>query len=288
MIPFFQKKKDHFCPGWTGKSTAIFSALMIAVMTTLVGVAMAENSLGSSASERKTVTLACNPFPAAMIADNNIMPGFDVEILRAAFATRNITLLTPFYPWKRAYFLARAGHVDGLCSCSYLQERDTDFLFSDVLGNVQIAFYSTREHVFDLIDKEDASKMTIGVVNGYSLEAFARNDKFDVVIANSEKMLVNLLISNRIDAALSFSVPMDYYLLNGDEDGVPDANKIKTKVIDRNPYYSCISRKTEKPDILLNQLNTGLKTIRQSGLYDSILAKYRTGPNTSDAPQEQN
>lgn len=286
MIPFFQKKKDHFSPAWIRKSAAIFSALMIMFMNTLIGAATAENSLGSSVTEHKTVTLACNPFPAAMIADNNIMPGFDVEILRAAFATRNITLLTPFYPWKRAYFLASAGHVDGLCSCSYLPERDADFLFSDVLGNVQVAFYSTHEHLFDLIDKEDASKMTIGVVNGYSLETFARNDKFDVVIANSEKMLVNLLISNRIDAALSFSVPMDYYLLNGDEDGTPDADKIKTKVIDRNPYYSCISRKTKKPDILLNQLNMGLKTIRQSGLYDSILAKYQTRLDTSEALQE--
>ena len=286
MIPFFQKNKHHFSLTSTGKGAAIFCALMMTLMNTLTGAARAENSSGSPSDEHQTVTLACNPFPAAMIADNNTMPGFDVEILRAAFATRNIKLLTPFYPWKRAYFLARAGHVDGLCSCSYLPERDADFLFSDVLGNVQAAFYSTREHVFDLIDKEDASKMTIGVVSGYSLEAFARNDKFDVVIANSEKMLVNLLISNRIDAALSFSVPMDYYLLNGDEDGVPDANKIKTKVIDRNPYYSCISRKTEKPDILLEQLNTGLKTIRQSGLYDRILAKYRMRLDASAALQE--
>jgi polar amino acid transport system substrate-binding protein len=286
MPPFLHKAKDQLTSKCIGKSVAILAALMVTFTSTLIGVALADSFSDSLASDRKTVTLACNPFPAAMIADNNVMPGFDVEILRAAFAARGITLLTPFYPWKRAYFLASSGHVDGLCSCSYLSERKADFLFSDVLGTVQTAFYSTREHVFDLLDNEDASKMTIGVVNGYSLEATARKARFDVVIANDERTLVNLLISKRIDAALSFSVPMDYYLPNGDDNGAPDVGKIKTKVISNNPYYSCISRKTENPEILLDHLNQGLKTVHQSGLYDSILAKYRMRLDHPRALQE--
>ncbi|WP_296994755.1 substrate-binding periplasmic protein [Thalassospira sp. UBA1131] len=288
MTPFLQKAKNQLISNWIGKNAAIFAALTITFISTLIGAALADNSFGSSASERKTVTLACNPFPAAMIADNNVMPGFDVEILRAAFATRDITLLTPFYPWKRAYLLASAGHVDGLCSCSYLPERDAEFLYSDPLGDGEIAMYSTNEQVFDMIDTEDASKLTVGVVNGYSLEVYARKAKFDVMIANSEKALVNLLNSNRIDAALTFRPPMDYYLLNGDEDGLPDVERIRTKVISTSSHYSCISRKTEAPEIILDHLNAGLKTIRQSGLFDSILAKYRTGQNTSDAAPEQN
>lgn len=286
MTPFLQKAKNQLSSNWIGKNAAIFTALTITFISTLIGAALADSSLGSSASERKTVTLACNPFPAAMIADNNVMPGFDVEILRAAFATRDITLLTPFYPWKRAYFLASAGHVDGLCSCSYLPERDAEFLYSDPLGDGEIAMYSTNEQVFDMIDTEDASKLTVGVVNGYSLEVYARKAKFDVMIANSEKALVNLLNSNRIDAALTFRPPMDYYLLNGDEDGLPDVERIRTKVISTSSHYSCISRKTENPEILLDHLNQGLKTVHQSGLYDSILAKYRIRLDHSPAMQE--
>lgn len=67
--------------------------------------------------------------------------------------------------------------------------------------------YSTNEQVFDMIDTEDASKLTVGVVNGYSLEVYAHKAKFDVITANSEKALVNLLNSNRIDAALTFRPP---------------------------------------------------------------------------------
>lgn len=258
--------------------------VVMGVVSTVLGLASnpvaAQNSLISPAGQHETVTLACNPFPPSKIANNNTLPGYDVEVLRAAFMSRNISLITPFYPWKRAYFLAETGQVDGLCSCSYLPEREGDFLYSDVLGHVRIAFYSTRPEVLEPIEKmEDAAKMTVGVVNGYSLEATAREANLDVVVANSEMTLVNLLMSRRLDAALSFTAPMDY-LLNVGENSIADANKIKTKVIANNPYYSCISKKAEKAEILLRQLNIGLKTIRSNGVYDGILEKYGI---TSDA-----
>ena len=256
---------------WTG---VISTALVLA------SAATAQNALISPAGQHETVTLACNPFPPSKIANNNSLPGYDVEVLRAAFMSRNITLITPFYPWKRAYFLAETGQVDGLCSCSYLPEREADFLYSDILGQVRIALYSTRAEVLEPIEKlEDATKMNIGVVNGYSLEATAREANLDVVIANSELTLVNLLMSRRLDAALSFTAPMDY-LLNVGEKAIADANKIKKKVIANNPYYSCISKKSERAEVLLEQLNIGLKAIRDNGVYDSILEKYGI---TSDA-----
>lgn len=269
------------------KSLLVAGSVCIAFVTAITPAA-AQNTLVSPAGQHETVTLACNPFPPSKIANNNTLPGYDVEVLRAAFMSRNISLITPFYPWKRAYFLAETGQVDGLCSCSYLPEREDDFLYSDILGHVRIAFYSTRPEVLEPIEKmEDAAKMTVGVVNGYSLEATARAAKLDVVIANSEMTLVNLLMSRRLDAALSFTAPMDY-LLNVGENSIAGAHKIKTKVIANNPYYSCISKKSEKAEVLLRQLNIGLKTIRNNGVYDSILEKYGITSDASKFLPDQN
>ncbi len=262
--------------------------LCFAAFFSVQTAAHAQNSLITPAGDQMTVTLACNPFPPSKIADAPYEPGYDVEILRAAFATRNITLITPFYPWKRAYFLARTGQVDGLCSCSYLPERENDFLFSDLLGNVRVAVYAIQQEALDIINTiEDAHSMTIGVVNGYSLEASARDAGIDLIMANSEATLVNLLLSRRLDAVLSFKSPMDYLIKNR-KDALPDVSLIKTKIIADNPYYSCITRNIKNSQGLMTQLNIGLKTIRENGLYENILAKYGVTADNSPHSLGQN
>ncbi|WP_430473459.1 substrate-binding periplasmic protein [Thalassospira lucentensis] len=247
----------------------------------------AQNSLISPAGKHTTVTLACNPFPPSKISEMASEPGYDVEILRAAFATRNITLITPFYPWKRAYFLAKTGQVDGLCSCSYLPEREKDFLFSDLLGRVRIAVYATQQEILDAVNTvEDARNMTIGIVNGYSLEAIARDAGLDVITANSEATLINLLLSRRLDAVLSFKSPIDYLIKHSD-DTTPDMSSVKTKIAANNPYYSCITKNIDGSEALMAQFNLGLQTIRENGLYEKILAKYGTTPEADTLSPDQ-
>ncbi|WP_156111711.1 substrate-binding periplasmic protein [Thalassospira australica] len=234
----------------------------------------AQNSPISPAGQQPTITLACNPFPPSKIASERPMPGYDVEVLRAAFAGRNITVITPFYPWRRAYFLARTGQVDGLCSCSYLPERDADFLFSDTLGYVRVAFYATQPEMLARIETiEDASNLTVGVVNGYSLEATAKKAGLDVLITNSEATLVDMLRTRRIDVALSFKAPMDH-LLSERAKQENDTVDIAAKLISESPYYSCITRKIDNADAIMDELNKGLATVRENGLYDAILDKY--------------
>ena len=238
------------------------------------GISDARNILIYPPGKQQTVTLACNPFPPSQIASKAALPGYDVEILRAAFASRNITLFTQFYPWRRAYFLARTGKVDGLCSCTYLREREDDFFYSYLLGHIRVAFYAVGNSALDKIEAiKDAKNMTVGVVNDYSLEASAREAGLDVLHVNNEATLLNMLLSRRLDVALSYEEPLDYQLHTADHE-ITEINKIRSKVISNNPYFSCISRNAKNPKTLLSELNTGLVTIRANGLYDKILAKY--------------
>jgi polar amino acid transport system substrate-binding protein len=255
-------------------ANAIGLILLILVFVGMVTPASAQNALIPPAGNQQTVTLACNPFPPSKIAPDAALPGYDVEILRAAFATRNITLITPFYPWRRAYFLARTGEVDGLCSCSYLPEREEDLFYSYLLGHVGVAFYAIGENALTSIEKiADARNMIVGVVNGYSLEAAAREAGIDVLVVNSEATLLDMLLSRRLDAALSYKVPMDFEM-HRSERNLAGVGMIHTKVISSNPYFSCISRKARNPKALLDELNKGLVAIRENGLFDQILARY--------------
>lgn len=219
---------------------------------------------------RRSVTLACNPFPPSKIDGNVRLPGYDVEILRAAFAVNNLTVNTPFYPWKRAYLLAEEGRVDGLCSCSYTLERERDMLYSAELGRVRIGFFSIAGHVPQNIAKlADARDLRVGVVAGYNLETAAVNAGLNVITASSEQILLGMLYNNRIDAIYSFREP------------VLVAHKHRSTLIflqyheiSQAPYYSCISRKIDDARTLLDSLNQGIKTIRANGVYNSILEKY--------------
>ncbi|WP_417829261.1 substrate-binding periplasmic protein [Thalassospira sp.] len=252
----------------------VFFVFGVMLVLTMSQSAAAQNSDRPTVGHQQTVTLACNPFPPSKINSGAVLPGYDVEILRAAFATRNIELITPFYPWQRAYFLAKTGQVDGLCSCSYLIEREEHFLYSQLIGNVRVAFYATNDSVLAPLEKiDDARNMTVGVVNGYNLEAAARKAGLDVMTVNSETILINMLLSARLDMVLSYKAPMDSQLHDA-ANKIRGLDTIRSKVISNNPYYSCIARKAKNAHALINELNTGLATIRENGLFERIHAKY--------------
>ncbi|OSQ37033.1 hypothetical protein TMES_16460 [Thalassospira mesophila] len=219
---------------------------------------------------RRSVTMACNPFPPSKIDENIPLPGYDVELLRAAFAVGNLALETPFYPWKRAYLLAEEGRVDGLCSCSYTVERERDMLYSTELGRVRIGFFSIAGHIAQNITSlADARDLRIGVVAGYNLENAAENAGLTVITANSEQVLLGMLYNNRIDMIYSFREPV--LVAHKKRDTL---FSLQYHEVSQAPYYSCISRRIDDARSLLNILNHGISTIRANGVYHSILEKY--------------
>ncbi|AUG51389.1 substrate-binding periplasmic protein [Thalassospira marina] len=219
---------------------------------------------------RRSVTMACNPFPPSKIDSDGAMPGYDVEILRAAFAVGNIAVHTPFYPWKRAYLLAEEGRVDGLCSCSYTVERERDMLYSAELGRVRIGLFSIAGHVPQHITElAGARNFRVGVVGGYTLQKAAEEAGLSVTTATSEQILLGMLYNNRIDMIYSFREPV---LVAQKDRNMPFA--LEYHELSQAPYYSCISRKVDDAYSLLETLNRGINTIRANGVYHSILEKY--------------
>lgn len=253
---------------------------LIGVVCLITGVmtgskqAAADPPLLQPPNPRQNVILMCNPFPPSKIADRPVMPGSDVEILRAAFAVSHIAVITPFYPWKRAYLMAEQGAADGLCSCSYSPERETAFLYSNELGREHIGLFSLNNAALDGIEQlADAKQLTIGVVAGYTLESQARNAGLDVISANSENALLGLLLARRLDAIFSFQAPMQYTIRTRNQTHDQQV-KLSYRDIDNSPYYSCISRKAKSSGFLLERLNHGLTVLRKNGVYGDILEKY--------------
>ncbi|MCH2273115.1 MULTISPECIES: substrate-binding periplasmic protein [Thalassospira] len=249
---------------------------------------VADNTILQAQAPRQNVTMMCNPFPPSKIADRPVMPGYDVEILRAAFAVSHIAVNTPFYPWKRAYLLAERGDADGLCSCSYVPERETAFLYSNELGREHIGLFAINEAALDGVkDLTDAKQLTIGVISGYALESRARGLGLDIISANSERALLGLLLSRRLDAIYNFKAPMDDVIRTYNQEYAQNVNLAYHDLIN-SPYYSCISRKTDNAGFLVERLNHGISVLRKNGVYDDILEKYGiSAPGKDDIEPER-
>ncbi|MFH1806037.1 MAG: transporter substrate-binding domain-containing protein [Pseudomonadota bacterium] len=250
--------------------------IAVIVFALLMGpiTAQAQSQPTNPDRPRQSLILACNPFPPSKIANTLSNPGYDIEILRAAFAVSHISLQTPFYPWKRALMLAETGQVDGLCSCSWTPDRTRDMLFSNELGKIRIGLFATSDRLIGNINRlEDAKNIHIGVIAGYNLEQTARDAGLDVQTANGEDALLKMLYGNRIDAIYSFRAPIVFARQAlGEQWGEPGPLSYQELV--QAPYYSCISKHVAGAEWLLKRLNIGLETVRENGIYDSILEKY--------------
>lgn len=253
----------------------------VALVHVLAQQAMANND---GPSETKlNVTLACNVFAPSKIADRAHEPGFDVEILRAAFAASHVQLNTPFYPWKRSYLLAQQGEVDGLCSCSYLPEREADFLYSDPIGLQHVGLFALEADALDGIETlEQTSGLTVGVVAGYTLEGYAKNAGLDTVSANSEKNLLALLRTGRIDVVYAFHETMANVVREHNQ-ATGETLGTYYKQTAAYPYYSCLSKRAGNANLIAERLNAGLILIKESGQYDDILDRYGVTPKTSSS-----
>ncbi len=219
-------------------------------------------------SKETVVSMACNNFPPLKIEnpkDNN--PGFDIELLKATFSLSNQKIKTTFFPWKRALVLAKSGEYDGLCSCSYTKERESDFYFSDEIGRNSIGLYSLKE--ISIKNLSDLKNLKVGVVRGYSLEDDLKKYKIDFVSSPSELNLLKMLEIKRIDVIYSFKVVISELLKTNSFD-----DKFVYTETSSAPYFTCFSKKSKKSKDLLRHFNEDLKKIKADHTYQQLLKKY--------------
>ena len=260
------------------KSLSCIRHIFATATITICLAHLASASDNSTDAMGREVTLACNVFSPSKIADRAHQPGFDVEILRAAFHASGVKLNTPFYPWKRAYLLAEQGAVDGLCSCSYLQEREAIFQYSDQIGLQHVGFFALEPDTLSGIEELDqATGLTVGVVAGYNLERYAKEAGLDTVSANSEDGLLALLRTGRIDVIYSFHETMAAVVQHHNQQNREDLRTYYRETV-AYPYFSCLSKRAGNAAMIAEWLNTGLEEIKTSGQYDAILKRYGVLP----------
>lgn len=253
------------------KNTVPFR-IKLAVWTAVLPIVILYSLSAAIADQKRTINMACNEFPPQKIeASPDGLLGIDVEILRAAFSKSNIAVDVTYFPWKRALELAKAGEVDGLCSCSYLKERTKWFLYTDVMGTIgEGIFHKPTASTPVFRSLEDLQDLTIGVVRGYNLGKKLKDIDLQLVEVSADEKGIKMLLSGRIQAFYSFKGPGEYVLSK-----TPNSNHIKFDEVHNSPYYACFNNSLPNATEWVSKFNTGLNSIKADGTYDLILNKYR-------------
>jgi polar amino acid transport system substrate-binding protein len=202
--------------------------------------------------------LLCNNFPPQKIENPaEGLDGFDVDILRVVFARAGIEVKIDYYPWARALALAGRGEADGLCSCSYLPEREEAFYFSIPMGEVAIGIFSLAGDPAPARRLEDLRGRSVAVVQQYALrDVLARLGIESEAVVNETQAMI-MLQNGRVRHFFTYRDPVLYLVQRSSLFSAPQF--AETSV---SPYYACFAKRSRRGEALWRIFNQGLAEIQ--------------------------
>ncbi|WP_417537643.1 substrate-binding periplasmic protein [Marinomonas sp.] len=219
------------------------------------------------------------------IIDSNILPapasfgdvgdvyGFDVDVLRAAYATQGVTVRIELTPWKRIMRDVEAGLVLGAVSCRQLPVRDKFALFSDHLSDSANAFVTRRGH----LDGQSPTlallhKYNVAAVNGWAQSDILNGAKLPYSLVSGLDQGINVVLRRNQDI---FMTERDSAIFASKRMGVFDQLSFyDVEGVGRDHYDVCFSKAFPDAEKWRDILNKGLDVLDKSGQRDAIFQRY--------------
>ena len=201
--------------------------------------------------------------------------GVGSRMITEAFAQSDILVEYDYAPWKRALDLAAHDDHHGSVGWRKTKKRQRYFLFSKPLFTVDTVFFYNKSRPFDWARIEDVGHLKIGATLGYTyidqLRSITRQHAGKLELAPSDEVNLRKLISGRIDV-FPRSKSVGCFILNT-QIGFPSAKTITyhPQPLRSGPIYLLISKNVPNAQTLIEQFNTGLLKLKESGRYDHIM-----------------
>ena len=172
-------------------------------------------------------------------------------------------------PWKRGFAEASNGQVDGLCSCSYREDRAALFHFSDEIGRTSIGVFNRVNGSYPPVKNvDDLRARSIGVVKGYNLEAELKDVGLAYETVSADRQAYDMLINGRFDHLYSFKAPIEFLLRN------TVSRDIAFTEFRNSPYYLCLSKAVPDTADMLPRINQAIADMEKDGTFATIRQRY--------------
>ncbi|MBF0257927.1 MAG: transporter substrate-binding domain-containing protein [Desulfamplus sp.] len=197
------------------------------------------------------------------------------KVVTEAFKAEGVTVEYSYFPWKRSYVNVEQGKFDGTFPWNKTPERDDAFYIHKIsLIQDDGVYFHLKSKEFDWNTIEDLKKYKVGVTIGYKQEEIYKNNGIEADTVPDEIMNFKKILAGRIDVYQTSKV-VGYATINklfSPEDAAKFTNH--PKAVETDEYYILFSRKTPNGKELADKFDSGLKKIKESGVYDKILVEY--------------
>jgi len=207
--------------------------------------------------------------------------GLASRIVTESFSMEGIDVEYGFFPWARAYKLAKDGQWDASAVWTPNEERKEFFLFSNSVIDDVTVFFHLKTLDFKWKTMDDLKKFRIGATLEYNYgEMFTKAEKDGIIkvdrVAADETSFKKLLI-NRIQLFVC-NLEVGYSLLY--KMYPPETVSLFTnnpESVHTASLSLIISNKIPKGNFFLEKFNKGLKKLKDSGKIDQYIQESREG-----------
>ncbi|MGF1696370.1 transporter substrate-binding domain-containing protein [Vibrio lamellibrachiae] len=202
--------------------------------------------------------------------------GFVAHIVTEAFKQEGYEVKLVYYPWARGFDKVRTGEVDGSFAYSKTDERIKFALFSDVILSVPIAVFHRRDDEVVWNEVSDLQGLEIGGVLGYDygLSELEKSNVINIIRIENQIGNYHKLLSGRLDILLEYPNVANKFI---DKLNAEDKLVMNPKPINLLSYSLIISKKSKRSEQLIAAFNSGLKKLRESGVYKQIESESNRG-----------
>ena len=217
--------------------------------------------------------------PYSMIVENE-PAGIDVEVLAAAAQKAGVDVSIEFRPWKELVRMVHAGECDGAFSLFMTPERQQDALFLDAapMHYSDYVLFTKVGDKFAFDSYDDLQGKVIGRVAGTDL-----GDEFQAALDAGKTTLKDYpdlasalrgLLIDEINAYAG-NIDVTYYRLKA-MGMTSSITYLPKKLVKQKPAYLVLSKtaKIEDKEVIIQQLEVALDSMRKSGAYNKIARRY--------------
>lgn len=239
---------------------------LIAMMFILVAFA------GSADAETKIIlgTSEWGPYFASTLKNNGPL----AEVVTAAFKKSGYAVEIKFMDWNRAVALSAKGKIDGLLGCYHSEERAKVLELSEPFGEATVVLFAKKGSNISFNGIKDLKPYKIGTMRGnkvtdeFDSAAYLKKESADKIETNIKKLL-----AGRIDLFVeSKFVAQDMINSNFAQD--KDKIEVLSPPLKTNTLHIGISKKIADAKKIQQDLDAGLKAIKEDGTMDKILANH--------------
>lgn len=201
--------------------------------------------------------------------------GLSHRLIAKAFALENIAFDTLVVPYNRGLILTEQGKVNAVFNVAMQHNTRERFLFGEEpLFVATASFYQLSRKAPLAADKWSLPKGTrVGIVRGYEYgDEFEKLPNMVLKIVDNQYQLINLLLTDKVDAVVMYDRVAAQFLGTMGVQG-----EVRAVIANHSSeLFLAFDRKNPSSPALAGALDKGLRQLKASGEYHSLIAGIAT------------